>query len=80
MSEKSPYEIRLELVKIAKDILVESYHLKLENSKLNWEVARERAISSNEIVPHFSFEDKFPSEDQIIEKAKKLNDFISNPK
>lgn len=75
---KTPYEIRLEILKISKDLLTESFYQQREAERLSWEVETENARRDNKTLPFFKTSSSFPTEDQIIEKAKKLNDFVSN--
>ncbi len=73
MDNKNPFEIRLELLKMAKEMLTEAYYAErdiitreYENKMANglWEVERPE-------LP------KYPTEDEIIAKASTLNTFIS---
>lgn len=75
---KTPYEIRLEILKISKDILTESFYQQREAERIVWETESEMARKDNKVLPFLKYTSSFPTEDQIIEKAKKLNDFISN--
>lgn len=75
---KTPYEIRLEILKIAKDLLVESFFQQREAERYVWETEVEMSKKDNKPLPFLKYTNSFPTEDQIIEKAKKLNDFISN--
>lgn len=75
---KTPYEIRLEILKISKDILTESFYQQREAERLYWETESEMARKDNKTLPFLKYTSSFPTEDQIIEKAKKLNDFVSN--
>jgi hypothetical protein len=76
MDNKNPFEIRLELLKMAKDMLCEAYYAErelitreYENKMANglWEVERPE-------LP------KYPTEEEIIAKAVTLNTFISSGK
>lgn len=73
----TPFEIRLELLKMAKDMLTEDYYGKREvisneySSKC--EVAR---IHGTEVPAHPGFP-AYPSEADIIAKANALNGFVS---
>jgi hypothetical protein len=55
MSNMSPFEIRLELLKMAKEMLEQEFFVKFEHDKTT----------------------AFPSEAEVIAKAKTLNDFVS---
>lgn len=75
---KTPYEIRLEIMKISKDLLTESFYQQREAERIIWETETEIARKLNSSLPFLKYTSSFPTEDQIIEKAKKLNDFVSN--
>jgi hypothetical protein len=75
----SPYEIRLELVKLAKEMLEQDYFAKREVIRSNWEKDMELSRTSFEKkAPIFPEYPPYPSEVDIIEKAKVLNEFISS--
>jgi hypothetical protein len=77
----NPYEIRLELLKIAKEMLEQDYFAKRDVIHRNWELAVDRArstMSSDSKEPEHPDFPSYPSEDAIIEKAKALNQFISS--
>ena len=78
---KTPYEIRFDLLAMAQSIITENLmneRIRLEN---DWNLDRERAsiaLSQNKEVELPSFPN-VPTIDpnQIIELAKKLNEFVS---
>jgi hypothetical protein len=88
MTNKTPFELRYDLLAMAKDILTERMmgeRMRLEN---DWQSERELAYISKQkakdgdpvrTVPAFP---KMPelSEDEIISMAAKLNEFVSNNK
>ena len=87
MTNKTPFELRYDLLSMAKDILTERMmgeRMRLEN---DWQTERELAFIaaasqdkvSHKKVPPFP---KMPelSEDEIISMASKLNEFVSNSK
>lgn len=69
---KTPFEIRLQLLEMAKDLLTQEYYVKKELAMLGWHAKLESDKASP--IPEIS---SMPSEDEIIEKAKKLNAFVS---
>lgn len=79
---KTPYEIRLELLAMAKDILMEqvmSDRIRLEN---DWGLEREKAsIALSEgkdvVLPPYPQLPMFSS-DNVINMARRLNEFVSN--
>jgi len=77
MSNMTPFEIRLELLKMAKDMLTEDYYGKREVISNEYaskcEVAR---IHGTEVPAHPGFP-AYPSEADIIAKANALNGFVS---
>jgi hypothetical protein len=78
MSNMTPFEIRLELLKMAKDMLSEDYHGKREVISNVWHSQLEIAkINGGELPVHPGFP-AYPSEADIITKAQTLNGFVSN--
>jgi hypothetical protein len=79
MSDTSPFKIRLELLQMAKDLLMDEYYTKKETALEHWrEVnnnssAKGNAVSFPEMPP-------YPTELDILRKASILNDFISKAK
>ena len=77
MSNMTPFEIRLELLKMAKDMLTEDYYGKREivsnEYSTRCEIAR---IHGTEVPAHPGFP-AYPSEADIIAKANALNGFVS---
>ena len=78
MSNLTPFEIRLELLKMAKDMLNDDYYGKREVISNSWQAKLEIAkINGGELPEHPGFP-AFPSESEIITKAQVLNGFVSN--
>ncbi len=77
MSNMTPFYIRLELLKMAKDMLTEDYYGKREVISNEYaskcEVAK---IHGTEVPAHPGFP-SYPSEADIIAKANALNGFVS---
>jgi len=71
MTNKSPYEIRQELLALAKDRLSTEYFSKLEET---------RAFDDPELQKQFLQNHKFPSAAEIITEAQLLNEFVSGTK
>jgi hypothetical protein len=70
----TPYEIRLELLKMSKDMLEQDFHTRRETALRKWE----QAVSQNKDAKEFLTEvPEYPTEDKVIRKAKMLNEFIS---
>jgi hypothetical protein len=77
MSNLTPFEIRLEILKMAKDMLTDQYYGQREVVSNNWQTQIETARLKGETPPaHPGFPD-FPSESEIIKKAAELNNFVS---
>ncbi len=78
MSNMTPFEIRLELLKMAKDMLNDDYYGKREVISNSWQAKLEIAkINGGELPEHPGFP-TYPSESEIIAKAQVLNGFVSN--
>ena len=81
----SPYQIRLELLKLAKDNLTNSWFAKKESVDKNFDntvkFVQDQNISfpnSATQYPKYPELEPFPSEDDIVAKAIRMNDFISS--
>ncbi len=77
MSNMTPFEIRLELLKMAKDMLEQEYHGKRERLANEWNVQVENARHAGSAAPVYPELPAFPSETEIIKKATELNGFVS---
>jgi hypothetical protein len=70
---KTPYEIRLDLLKLAKESIFEPYFYSRSALENEWTAKRDMS-------PHTPYP-KMPSPpttEEIINEAKKLNEFVSN--
>ena len=76
------YEVRLQLLNMAKDLLTEDYHTQRNSLEASWmskvDCLRQQSGVAMELIPDYPVMPKFPTEQEIIAKAKSLNDFISN--
>jgi len=77
MSNMTPFEIRLELLKMAKDMLEQEYHGKREKMANEWHVQVENARHAGTAAPVYPDLPAFPTESEIIKKATELNGFVS---
>jgi hypothetical protein len=77
MSNMSPFEIRLELLKMAKEMLVEDYYTKKEQITNSWSTAVDSAKQTGAPLPEHPAMPAYPSESEIIAKATTLNSFVS---
>lgn len=73
----TPFEIRLELLKMAKDMLEQDFHATRERTTNDWQVKVESARHSGQVPPDHPGIPPYPSETDIIAKAQTLNGFVS---
>jgi hypothetical protein len=78
MSNMTPFEIRLELLKMAKDMLNDEYYGKREVISNSWQAQLEVAKINGGVLPEHPGFPAYPSETEIIAKAQTLNGFVSN--
>jgi len=78
MSNMTPFEIRLELLKMAKDMLNDEYYGKREQISNDWHMKVESAKLNGGTIPDHPGFPSIPSENDIIAKASALNGFVSN--
>jgi hypothetical protein len=77
MSNMSPFEIRLELLKMAKEILEQDHYGKREQISSDWTVKVENARHAGATPPDHPGFPAYPTETEIISKAQTLNGFVS---
>ena len=70
---KTPFEIRLDLLRLAKESLFEPYYAQRSSVEMKWHADREAKLSVE-----FPAMPVPPSTEDVIAEAKKLNEFISN--
>jgi len=76
--DKNPFEIRLELITNAKDILFTKYFQERERLSEKWVMECDFAkINGGELPVQPTYPD-FPTHTQIIDMAKSFNEFVSN--
>ena len=73
----TPYEIRLELLKMAKDMLTDDYHGKRDALQQQWHTQVDAAKIAGTQSPDFPALPPFPTEEEIVKKAEALNQFVS---
>ena len=78
MSNLTPFEIRLELLKMAKELLLEDYTSSKERLVNEWQVKVESAKLNGQAIPDHPAFPTYPTENEIINKAQALNGFVSN--
>lgn len=77
MSNMSPYEIRLHLLKMAQAMIEQDYYGKRESISNDWQVKVENARHAGQIPPDHPGFPPYPTEADIIAKANLLNGFVS---
>jgi hypothetical protein len=73
----TPYEIRLELLKMAKDMLLDDFHSQKDILQQQWQTEVAAAQIAGTTSPNHPDLPNFPTEDAIIKKAEVLNNFVS---
>jgi len=77
MSNMTPFEIRLELLRMAKEILEQEHFGKRDQISSDWTVKVENARHAGVTPPDHPGFPTYPDEKSIIEKAMTLNGFVS---
>ena len=78
MSNMTPFEIRLELLKMSQGMLSDDYYGKREQISNDWHMQCESAKIKGETPPPHPGFPAYPSETEIIAKAQVLNGFVSS--
>ena len=78
MSNMTPFEIRLELLKMAKDMLTDSYFSEKDRISADWSGRVDTAKLNGQPIPDHPPYPPYPSETDVINKAQLLNGFVSN--
>lgn len=78
MLNSNPYSIRLELLKMAKEMLEAEYFGQREQISSDWNVKSEVAKIHGGTIPDHPGFPSYPTEADIIAKASALNGFVSN--
>jgi hypothetical protein len=73
----SPFQIRLELLKMAKELLMEEYFAKRDQSINTWNIQVEEAKVNGTPSPAHPEAPQIPDEVEIIKRATALNGFVS---
>jgi hypothetical protein len=77
---KTPYEIRLEVLKMAQDVEMQHYYANRERIMSNWQTQVDTARLKNELPPEMPEIPEFPSEEAIVKKAHFLGEYVNNSK
>lgn len=75
---KTPYEIRLEVLKMAQDVEMQHYHANRDTIMNNWQTKVETSRQRSETPPEMPTMPVFPTEQTIVSKAQFLSEFINN--
>jgi hypothetical protein len=73
----TPFEIRLELLKMSKDMLTDEYNGKKDQLSQDWNVRVENARHAGAAPPEHPPMPAYPTEADVIAKATALNGFVS---
>ena len=71
MSNKNPFEIRSEMLAMAKDYMDQQYHMNIEFTRKLFDEGKKTAEELQAAITPYSMED-------LIEKAKEMYSFVSN--
>lgn len=77
MSNLTPFEIRLELLKMAKEMLEQDYYGNREKVSNEYAAKCDHAKIHGQPIPEHPGFPAFPNEAEIIKKATELNGFVS---
>ena len=77
MANMNPFQLRLELLKMAKDMLEQDYFAQREKVSNEYAAKCDSAKINGQPIPEHPGFIPFPSETEIIKKATELNSFVS---
>jgi hypothetical protein len=69
---KNGYEIRTEILEMAKDLVSQDFHIKFQG----WEMTAERDQKTGQIVSRVNMPE-FPGLDKVLETAEKMYSFVN---
>ena len=69
---KNGYEIRTDILAMAKDIAMQEYHMKYSG----WEITAQRDVKTGQIVTSVGMPE-FPGLEKILESAEKMYGFVN---
>lgn len=70
---KNGYEIRTDILGMAKDLVQSEYHVKFQG----WEMTAERDSKTGQIITKVGMPD-FPGLDKVLETAEKMYSFVNS--
>jgi len=68
---KNGYEIRTEILQMAKDLVAQDFHAKWQG----WEVSAERNEKTGQVITKVNMPE-FPGLDKVLETAEKMYSFV----
>ena len=80
MSNKTPWEIRLEVLAMAKDMAAEHYFANRERLINTWDRDAENARQTGSPIPAMPEIPEYPTEEVIVKKAQFLSEYIDGSK
>tara|TARA_R110000868_G_C10387953_1_gene720038 strand:+ start:236 stop:490 length:255 start_codon:yes stop_codon:yes gene_type:complete len=78
MSNKTPYEIRLDVLRMAQDAEMQKYYDQRERVLELWRMQADVARASNQPIPPQPELPVFPTQESVVNKAQYLGEFINN--
>ena len=79
MSSTSPYALRLQLITLAKELLVDEYHANRECILEQWRNEVDTARQKDSSLPQAPTLPTYPTEKDVLKKAIALYEFVSKP-
>lgn len=76
MSEKSPFELRMDMFQVARDMLEKQFELNREIAVTTWNYAVEAAKAAQKAMPTAPVLN-YPTFEEILALATKMNSFVS---
>ena len=77
MANLTPFEIRLQLLQMAKEMLEQDYYAQRERVSNEYAAKCDVAKIQGQPIPEHPGFQPFPSETEVIAKATQLNSFVS---
>lgn len=77
MSNKTPYEVRLEILKMAQDIEMQRYYSDQSNIVNQWNVDVDTARVKEIDPPEMPTMPNFPTGELILQQAQLLGEFVN---
>lgn len=74
---KSPFELRMDMITTAKEILERQFEINYDIAKTTYEIARESAKALKDVLPAAPEFPKYPTFEEITALAQKMNVFVS---